>query len=115
MGEEGRESEILEHLFRVAVAATYRERLTGLDLAGFTAHFAEGETVKTGPLSTSQDLLQQLGTMPGLAAVLEGLGISEDNVSRGQVAAAVEFVLEGLHLTRRLSKDSVDGVTVYGG
>ena len=115
MGEEGRESEILEHLFRVAVAATYRERLTGLDLAGFTAHFAEGEIVQTGPLSTSQDLLQQLGTMPGLAAVLERLGISEDNVSRGQVAAAVEFVLEGLHLTRRLSKDSVDGVTVYGG
>jgi len=37
-----------------------------------------------------------------------------DNVSPGQAAAAVEFVLEGLHLTRRLSKDSVNGVTVYG-
>ncbi len=115
MGEEGRESEVLEHLFRLAVASTYRERLSGVDLAGFTAHFTEGDTVQTGPLVTSHDLLQQLGTVPGLAAVLDGLGVGEDNVSPGQVAAAVEFVLEGLHLTKRLSKDSVDGLTVYGG
>jgi len=115
MGEEGRESEVMEHLFRVAVASTYREHLAGVDLGGFTAHFVEGDTVETGPLVTSEALLHQLGTVPGLAQVLEGLGVSEDNVSPGQVAAAVEFVLEGLHLTRRLSKDSVDGVTVYGG
>jgi magnesium chelatase subunit I len=50
----------------------------------------------------------------GLAVVLERLGVDEDNVSHGQVAAAVELVLEGLHLTRRLSKETVDGVTVYG-
>ena len=30
------------------------------------------------------------------------------------VAAAVEFVLEGLHLTRRLSKVQADGQTIYG-
>ena len=35
MGEEGREEEVLEHLFRVAVAATYREHLAGVDLHGF--------------------------------------------------------------------------------
>ena len=114
MGEEGRESEVLEHLFRVAVAATYREHLAGVDLSGFTAHFVDGDTVETGPLVPADELLVQLGTVPGLAAVLDGLGVSEDNVSPGQVAAAVEFVLEGLHLTRRLSKDSVDGLTVYG-
>jgi magnesium chelatase subunit I len=30
------------------------------------------------------------------------------------VAAAVEFVLEGLHLTRRIDKESVAGRSVYG-
>jgi magnesium chelatase subunit I len=30
------------------------------------------------------------------------------------VAAAVEFVLEGLHLTRRIDKDTIAGRTVYG-
>jgi len=32
----------------------------------------------------------------------------------GVVAAAVELVLEGLHLTRRIDKAAVDGRAVYG-
>ena len=32
MGEEGREDEVFAHLFRLAIAATYRERLAGVDL-----------------------------------------------------------------------------------
>ena len=114
MGEEGREDEVLEHLYRLAVAATYRERIAGLDLNGFTEHFVEGDIVQTGPLVPAAELLSQLGSVPGLAAVLGGLGVNEDTISAGQVAAAVEFVLEGLYLSRRLSKESVDGLTVYG-
>ncbi|MGH3495948.1 MAG: sigma 54-interacting transcriptional regulator [Nocardioidaceae bacterium] len=114
MGEEGREEEVLAHLLRVAVASTYRERLRGVDLAGFTEHFAGGDTVETGPLMTADALLAQLGTVPGLATVLERLGVDEETVSPGQVAAAVEFVLEGLYLTRRLSKDDVGDGAVYG-
>jgi magnesium chelatase subunit I len=30
------------------------------------------------------------------------------------VAAAAEFALEGLHLTRRIEKEIVDGRTIYG-
>jgi magnesium chelatase subunit I len=86
----------------------------GLDLAGFTDRFAAGDMVETGPLVPAGALLDQLGSVRGLAVVLERLGVDEDNVSHGQVAAAVELVLEGLHLTRRLSKETVDGVTVYG-
>ena len=49
----------------------------------------------------------------GLSKVLDRLGHADD-ASPGQVAAAIEFVLEGLHLTRRIDKDSVAGRTVYG-
>ena len=51
--------------------------------------------------------------MPGLSKVLERLGYG-DAAGRGQVAAAAEFTLEGLHLTRRIEKRIVDGRTVYG-
>ncbi len=114
MGEEGREEEVLGHLLRVAVAGTFRAHLAGVDLTGFTERFAEGGTVETGTLAPAQELLDQLGTVPGLAVVLSRLGVDEDSVSPGQVAAAAELVLEGLWLTRRLDKDSVDGRTVYG-
>jgi magnesium chelatase subunit I len=112
MGEEGREVEVVQHLLRVAVAETFRERLGGLDLSGFAAVFAEGATVETGELVTAAELLGQLDTLPGLSKVLDRLG--DDESDQGRAAAAVELVLEGLHLTRRIDKEYVAGRTVYG-
>ncbi|HKF89757.1 MAG TPA: sigma 54-interacting transcriptional regulator [Propionibacteriaceae bacterium] len=113
MGEEGRERPVLDHLLRLATAATYKDRLAGLDLSGFTAVFSEGAVVETGELVAATDVLGQLGSVPGLFKVLSRLGY-DDGASRGQVAAAAEFTLEGLYLTRRLDKQTVGGRTVYG-
>ncbi|WP_345712765.1 sigma 54-interacting transcriptional regulator [Kineococcus glutinatus] len=113
-GEEGREVEVLAHLLRTAVAETFRSRLAGADLSGFTDAVAEGRTVETGDLVPATALLQQVGAISGLGRVLERLGTADP--SPGQAAAGVEFVLEALHLTRRLAKDEMpDGRTVYGG
>ncbi|MFG2084603.1 magnesium chelatase [Micromonospora tulbaghiae] len=113
-GEEGREIEVLAHLLRTATAETFRARLAGLDLSGFTALVAEGGAVETGELVASSELLSQVGTVPGLAKVLDRLGLG-DAPSPEEAAAGIEFVLEGLHLTRRLGKDVTDsGRTVYG-
>src|SRR3954471_12340332 len=113
MGEEGREVEVVQHLLRVAIAETFRDRLGGLDLSGFTGLFAEGAVVETGELLPAGELLDQVGTVPGLSKVLDRLGHGDD-AGPGEVAAAVEFVLEGLHLTRRIDKESVAGRSVYG-
>ncbi len=114
-GEEGREVEILGHLLRTATAETFRARLAGLDLSGFTALVDDDRTVETGELVGSAELLRQVGTVPGLAKALGRLGLG-DAPSPAQAAAGVEFVLEGLHLTRRLGKDVTDsGRTRYGG
>ncbi|MFI1988877.1 sigma 54-interacting transcriptional regulator [Actinoplanes sp. NPDC020271] len=113
-GEEGRETEILGHLLRVATAETFRARLAGLDLSGFTDLVAEGAIIETGDLVSAEELLTQIGTVPGLAKVLERLGLG-DAPSQGQAASGIEFVLEGLHLTRRLAKELTDdGRTIYG-
>jgi magnesium chelatase subunit I len=114
MGEEGREAEVVQHLLRVATAETFRDRLAGLDLSGFTELFAEGGTVETGELVPADELLGQVGTVPGLSKVLDRLGHGDD-AGPGEVAAAIELVLEGLHLTRRIDKESVAGRAVYGG
>ncbi|WP_337062107.1 sigma 54-interacting transcriptional regulator [Kineococcus sp. G2] len=113
-GEEGREAEVLEHLLRTSVAETYRARLGGAELSGFSALVTEGRTVETGDLVPAQRLLEQVGTVPGLAQVLDRLGLGDEPTPQ-RAASGVEFVLEALHLTRRLDKVVLeDGRTVYG-
>jgi magnesium chelatase subunit I len=110
--EEGRELEVLAHLLRKATADTFRSQLAGSDLTGLQARFDEGGILETGDLVPAAQLLADLGTVPGLAMILERLGIQEE--SPGLAAAALEFAMEGLHLNRRLAKESVGHRTVYG-
>jgi magnesium chelatase subunit I len=111
--EEGRELEVLAHLLRKATADTFRALLAGADLSGLQSRFDEGATVESGDLVPAAELLERLGPVPGLAAILQRLGVEEE--SPGLAAAALELAMEGLHLNRRLAKDSVPGRTVYGG
>jgi magnesium chelatase subunit I len=112
--DDEREMEVLEHLLRQATAQTFRARCAGLDLTGLQEHFSGGDTVESGELVPAAALLGQLGTIPKLAELLGRLGVPEGEQSAEQAAAAVEFALEGLYLTRRLAKDTDGTRTIYG-
>ena len=107
---------MLAHLLRPATAETFRARLAGLDLSGFTALVGEGESVETGELVPATEVLAAgRHGRRGWPRCSSGW-ISATLPTPGEAASAVEFVLEGLHLTRRLAKDVLaDGRTVYGG
>jgi magnesium chelatase subunit I len=110
--EEGRELEVLHHLLRKATADTFRALLAGTDLSGLQARFDNGGLLETGDLVPAAQLLADLGPVPGLAQILERLDIVQE--SPGLAAASLEFAMEGLHLNRRLAKDSVGHRSVYG-
>jgi magnesium chelatase subunit I len=113
-GEEGREIEVLSHLLRTSTAETWRAAFAGLDLSSFVNLVADGNIIETGDLVPADEVLRQVGPVPGLAKVLDRLGLG-DAPTRGEAAAGVEFVLEGLHLTRRMSKALTnEGKTLYG-
>jgi magnesium chelatase subunit I len=112
VSEEGREQEVLDHLLRRATGDTFRGLLGSADLSGLLARFADGGAVETGDLVPAADLLRRIGEVPGLAKIMERLQM-DGGESLGQAAAALEFALEGLYLMRRLSKDAVDGGSVY--
>jgi magnesium chelatase subunit I len=115
--DEGREFEVLEHLLRRAIAETGRSRLAGLDLRPLQQKFDGGLLVESGDTVSADKLLEQLGSIPGLAALLERLepdSVHEGPATVGIAAAAVEFALEGLYLNKRLAKESAGGRTVYG-
>jgi magnesium chelatase subunit I len=115
--DEGREFEVLDHLLRRAIAETYRARLAGLDLRPLQERFDGGLLVESGDTVSADSLLEQIGSVPGLAGLLERLepgGIGEGPAIVGIAAAVVEFALEGLYLNKRLAKETSGHRTVYG-
>jgi magnesium chelatase subunit I len=112
--EEGREEEILIRALSQAILRVFRKRLSGFDFGTLLARFGEGFTAQTSDLTPADDFLGQFGRLPGLAKLLSRLGVEEE--SPGSAASAVEFALEGLHLSRRLNKDAAGriGAWTYG-
>ncbi len=114
--EEGREAEVLGHLLRRATVESFRNHLGASDLHALIEKFNEGLIVESGDLVPAQRLLEQIGPIPGLANIMERLGVDEGDETPALAAAALEFALEGLFLNRRISKDTSDGgdQVIYG-
>ncbi|HKY16417.1 MAG TPA: sigma 54-interacting transcriptional regulator [Microthrixaceae bacterium] len=109
--EDGREGQIIDHLLRAAILTVFRERVRPETLLAVVEGFDGREPVETGEDVTSGAYVGLCETMPALAEVVSGL-VGEGS-SPARVASAVEFVLEGLHLMKRLNKDAVGARAQY--
>ena len=109
--EEGREEEILLRAMSGAILRVFRRRLAGFDFSPILGRFGEGLVARTSDLTSSGEFLDQFGELPGLARLLSRLGIEEE--SPGAAASALEFAMEGLHLSRRLNRDADGRVAAY--
>ncbi len=109
--EEGREEEILARAAKTAELEVFRRRLSGYDFQSILSRFADGFEAETSDLTPASALLAQFGELPGLSKLLERLGVEEE--SPGAAASAVEFALDGLHLSRRLNKDETGRTGAY--
>ena len=109
--EEGREEEILARAAKTAELEVFRRRLSGYDFQPILSRFAEGFEAETSDLTPASELLAQFGELPGLSKLLERLGVEEE--SPGAAASAVEFALDGLHLSRRLNRDETRRTGAY--
>jgi magnesium chelatase subunit I len=76
------------------------------------AAFEENLVVHTGDDVPSTDYTELLTKLPSIKGVLSDLEVSE---TPAEVASALEFILEGLHLSKRLNKDAVGGKATYSG
>jgi magnesium chelatase subunit I len=107
--EEGREGEIVERLVKGAVLETWRAWCRPERFRDLVAAFDGGMAVDTGddvPSSAYADFAD----LPGIKETLGDLEVGE---APAEVASAVEFVLEGLHLSKRLNKDAQAGRATY--
>jgi magnesium chelatase subunit I len=102
--DEGREPEVLERALRRALLLVWRRRLGGESFAELLSRFEAGLVVETSEITSAYDLLEQVGD--GLRALdaarlARCLELSESPTA---LASALEFCLEGLHLTKRVNK-----------
>ncbi len=105
--EEGREPEILEQLVNSAVLSVFKDCVPPDLHREVVDAFADDLVVDVGDDVADADYAALLASVPALTAPVQAL-LADDEAteSPAMVASAVELVLEGLHLAKRLNKDA---------
>jgi len=111
--EEGREGAILDMLVKGAVLTVFKELVDPAATREVVDAFEEGAIAHTGEEVTSAELAAVVGEVEALTAPVTALTAGDE--SPAAVAAAVEFILEGLHLSKRLNKDASGASATYRG
>ncbi|MYG14448.1 MAG: magnesium chelatase [Gammaproteobacteria bacterium] len=104
--EEGDEARVITRIVQMAVKAVFDRAFGDSDFEAVEEAFNEGYSFTAGAAVPATDYRRILTDIPALAAHLEG-------ESPGVHAAIVEFILEGLHLNKRLNKRAEAGAAVY--
>ena len=108
--EEGRESRLTDDLTRRAVLRTFGSYFEVDDLEAIVDSFDLGNRAETG-----SDL--PAAGYPDLVKNIDGLDKAVKKLTRDKrpevIASAVEFILEGLHLSRKLNCDRSGEAAVY--
>ncbi|MFN8543354.1 MAG: magnesium chelatase [Candidatus Binatia bacterium] len=109
-GEERKESDLVDRLTNRAVLKVWDQYLKADQLRRVNEHFEAGWGVEVSDRMRADEYLEGIRQIPGLREGIALLGAFE---SPGLMAAALEFVLEGLHLHQKLNKDRDGGRYSY--
>jgi magnesium chelatase subunit I len=109
--EDGRDGQVAEHLVKSAVLTVFRRRVSVGQLREVVSAFDEGTIVHTGDDVASGDLARLLEDVPALREPTVALAGGDEDPA--VLASAVEMILEGLHLSKRLNKDAVGTHATY--
>ncbi len=109
-GEDKKAEDLIDRLIGRAVLAVWDRYLTVDAVARVVEHFEAGWGVEVSDRMPSAEYREGVQKIPGLREAVGELGPFE---SPGLMAAAIEFVLEGLHLHQKLNKDREGGRWAY--
>ena len=111
--EEGREGQIIDNMLKAAVLTVFKDSLSTERLRDVVVAFEEGIVAHTGDDVASAQEAELLSNIPALREPVAHL--TQGDESPAAVASAVEFVLEGLHLSKRLNKEAAGARATYRG
>ncbi|HEX6796994.1 MAG TPA: magnesium chelatase [Ktedonobacterales bacterium] len=107
---EVREEKVVDKLVRQAINKVFREYFDPSDFGQLVAGFDRGLSVQASEQQPAMEYVNQLARVGGLKPAIAKLN---GHGSPAVVASAVEFILEGLHLNKRLNKDELEGRNSY--
>ena len=110
--EDGREEQIIDRLIQGAVVAVFNRYCSITEMEPLIEAFKAGAVADVGESVSNETYATLVGGIDGLAAAVAELAVGDGAAAR---ASAAEFVLEGLHLNKRLNKDDVAGAAHYRG
>jgi magnesium chelatase subunit I len=106
---ESTEEKVLGKIMQRALLNVFNRSFGSGELDEVVGAFQDGLKIEVSDSMPSEAYLRHLGQVRPLQAAVRKLG-AQDPAS---VAAAVEFVLEGLHLSKKLNKDVQAGQARY--
>ncbi|MFM7124375.1 MAG: sigma 54-interacting transcriptional regulator [Actinomycetes bacterium] len=109
--EDGRESAILENIVKTAVLQVFKQRVTGEKIREVVEAFDGGVVLHAGEDVESVAYGAMFTDIPALRDLVSQIVGADATPS--VVASAVEFVLEGLHLSKRLNKEATGSRATY--
>jgi magnesium chelatase subunit I len=110
--EDGKEEQILDKLIQGAILAVFNRYYSVSDFDDLVTRFKSGISVEVGDMMPSANYDKLVKQVEGLADHVKKL---EAKPSAPVTASVVEFILEGLHLNKRLNKDRVGPKVSYRG
>jgi magnesium chelatase subunit I len=111
--EEREDDTVLDKVVKTATNTVFRRHFTVQEFSELVQRFERGGfTVEVGDQLAASAYSQALAELPGVDRARQKLDEPDSDAAR---VAVLEFVLEGLHLSKRLNKTALDGSAVYGG
>jgi len=103
---ETTEEKVVDRLVQRATLNVFNRHFAIADMDELISNFERGLSIETSDTMSSLEYMTQAAEVGGLTEAVRTLG-AQGNPAL--VASAMEFVLEGLHLHRKLNKDRVAG------
>jgi magnesium chelatase subunit I len=110
VGEDKKQEDLIERLINRAVMKVFDRYLKVDELKKIVGYFDQGWGVEVSDSAPASEYLEPLREIPELREAINALGPME---SPGLMAAATEFIFEGLHLHQKLNKDRQGGRYSY--
>ncbi len=108
--EETQEEKVIDDLTKRAVLNVFNRYYKVHRLEEIVKQFGDGFSVEVSETMNAKSYVNNVNEIIGLADVVK---VVNDSERPEAIASAIEFILEGLHVNKRLNKTRSEGKTVY--